>query len=137
MKKHLLLIALIFTTVLNAADLPTVTVEHLYYLQARAERVRKLKPEPLIEYCIVQKLGGSAFENLHSQIFTIRVELTKLLKVEGVRPEDPRIVTLRTTHEEYTKLLHDEAESVQNGIVQEGQVATDALAAIARAQNPR
>jgi len=137
MKRYLLLIALVFATALNAADLPTISVDHLYYLQARAERVRMFKPQDLIDYCIVQKIGGPAFESLYSQIFTMRIELTKLVKVDGVRSDDPRLVTLHTTIEEYSKLLCQEAEAIQNGIVHEGQVASDALTAIARVQNPQ
>ena len=137
MKKYLPLIALLLASPLNAADLPTVTVEHLYYLQARAERVRKFRPDDMIEYCIAQKIGGTAFENLYSQLFTMRIDLTKLLKVEEVLPTDPRVVTLNKTVEAYSRLLRDEAEKVERGIVHEGQVATDTLNAIGRAQNPR
>ncbi len=137
MKKYFPLIALLFASSLNAADLPTVTVEHLYYLQARAERVRKFRPDDMIEYCIAQKIGGTAFENLYSQLFTMRIDLTKLLKVEEVLPTDPRVVTLNKTVEAYKQLLRDEAEKVERGIVHEGQVATDTLNAIGRAQNPR
>ena len=129
--------ALLLASSLNAADLPTVTVEHLYYLQARAERVRKFRPDDMIEYCIAQKIGGTAFENLYSQLFTMRIDLTKLLKVEEVLPTDPRVVTLNKTVEAYSRLLRDEAEKVERGIVHEGQVATDTLNAIGRAQNPR
>ena len=137
MKKYLPLIALLLASPLNAADLPTVTVEHLYYLQARAERVRKFRPDDMIEYCIAQKIGGTAFENLYSQLFTMRIDLTKLLRVEEVLPTDPRVVTLNKTVDAYTRLLRDEAEKVERGIVHEGQVATDTLLAIGRAQNPR
>ena len=135
--KATVLSALLLATALNAADLPTVTVEHLYYLQARAERIRRLKPEEMIEYCIAQKIGGSAFENLYSQLFNMRIDLTKLLKVEEVLLTDPRVVTLNKTSDAYSTLFRDEARKVQNGIVHEGQVATDTLTAIARAQNPR
>jgi hypothetical protein len=82
--KTYLLIALFLSATLHAADLPTVTVEHLYYLQARAERVRKFKPDEMIDYCIAQKIGGTAFENLYAQLFTLRIDLTKLLRVEEV-----------------------------------------------------
>ena len=137
MRKYFLLSVLLFTAVLNAADLPTVTIEHLYYLQARAERVRKFKPDEMIEYCIAQKIGGTALENLYSQLFSMRIELVKLLKVEGVRTDDPRVLTLQTTHAEYSKLLNEEARAVQNGLIREGQVAADTLTAITRAQNPQ
>ena len=127
--------ALLVSVIIEAADLPTVTVEHLYYLQARAERVRKLKLEQMIEYCIAQKLGGSAFESLDAQLSSMQIDLTKLLKVEEVQVTDPRVVTLNKTRDAYTALLRDEAQKVQNGLLLEGQVATDALNAIARAQN--
>lgn len=131
------LIAMLLSATLPAADLPTVTIEHLYYLQARAERVRKFKPEEMIEYCIAQKIGGTALESLYAQLFSMRIDLIKLVKIEGVRPEDSRVVTLKLTHEEFSKLLHEEARAVQNGLLREGQVATDTLTAIARAQNPQ
>ena len=137
MKPHLLLIALLFSATLEAADLPTVTVEHLYYLEARAARVRKFKPDEMIEYCLAQKIGGAAFEALYVQLFTMRLDLTKLLKVEEVQNTDPRVVTLNKTHEAYTALLREESLKVQNGLIREGQVATDTLTAIARAQTPR
>ena len=136
-KIQLLLIALLFSVTLFAADLPTVTVEHLYYLQARAERVRKFKSDEMIEYCIVQKIGGAAFENLYSQLFTIQIDLAKLLKVEEVQTKDPRVVTLTKTYNALNALLREEAQKVQNGITREGQVATDTLTTIARAQNPQ
>ena len=134
---RILLIALLFTAALHAADLPTVTIEHLYYLQARAERVRKFKPDEMIEYCTAQKIGGTSFENLYAQLFAMRIELVRLLKVDGVRSDDPRVVTLQVTHAEYSKLLREEVHAVQNGILREGQVATDALSMIAKAQNPQ
>ena len=137
MKTPLLLVALFIAATIHAADLPSITTEHLYYLEARAERVRRFKPDEMIEYCIAQKIGGTAFENLYSQLFTMRIDLTKLLKVEEVLTTDPRVVTLTKTREAYTALLREEAQRVQNGIIREGQVATDTLAAIARAQNQR
>jgi hypothetical protein len=133
MNKHVLLIALLFTAALDAADLPTVTVEHLYYLQARAERVRKFRPDEMIDYCIAQKIGGTAFENLYSQLFSMRIDLAKL-KVEEVQLTDPRVLNINKTHDAYSTLLREEAQRVQNGILREGEVATAALTAIARAQ---
>jgi hypothetical protein len=132
--RHFLL-ALFSLATIQAADLPTVSVEHLYYLQARAERIGKLNADGMIEYCIAQKIGGSSFENLYSQLFTMRIEVTKLLKIDGVESNDPRVLLLNKTHEEYTKLLRDEAKRIQNGIETEGRVASDALHAIARAQS--
>jgi hypothetical protein len=135
MKSFLLPIALSLITTIHAADLPTVTIEHLYYLQARADRIRKFKPDEMIDYCIAQKIGGSGFENLYSQLFTARMELTKLLKIEEVDPKNPRVITLGKTQDAYAALLREEAQRVQNGIIREGQVATDTLVAISRAQN--
>lgn len=122
---------------LCAADLPTVSIEHLYYLEARAERLRNLRLEEMVEYCLAQKIGGASFDNLYAQLFAMRIELTKLRQVERVKPDDPRVVLLNKTHEEYLKLLEEEVRRVQRGLVREGQVATDALRAIAMAQNPR
>jgi len=135
MKSFPWLIALFLCAALHAADLPTVTVEHLYYLQARAERIRRLKPDEMIDYCIAQKIGGNAFDQLYGQLFTMRVDLAKLLKVEELKVTDPRVVTLNRTSEAYTSLLREEAQRVQNGIIREGQIATDTLIVIARAQN--
>ena len=137
MKKLLLLIILFINGNLNAADLPTVTVEHLYYLQARSARVHKFKAEDMIDYCIVQKLGGNAFESLYFQLFTNRVDLAKLLKVERVEPQDPRVIELNKTYEALFKLLSDEAGRIRSGIVNEGQIASDALQTIALSQQPR
>jgi hypothetical protein len=134
MKARSLLPAILFATIARAADLPTVSIEHLYYLQARAERTGKLSADEMVEYCLAQKIGGSSFENLYSQLFTMRIEVTKLLKIDGVETNDPRVLLLNKTHEEYTKLLRDEAKRVQNGIETEGRVAADALHTIARAQ---
>jgi hypothetical protein len=121
----------------RAADLPTVTVEHLYYLQARGERIRKLRLEEMVEYCLALKLGGAAFEDIYQQLFSMRVELTKLLKVDEVPERDPRIVKLKKTHEELTEVLRAEVEKIQNGLAREGQIATETMEAIARAQAGR
>lgn len=134
--KLTLLLALLLGATLHAADLPTVTVEHLYYLQARAARVRMFKPDEMIEYCIAQKIGGSSFENLYAQLFNLRIDLAKLLQIEGLKDTDPRVVTIIRTRAAYTTLLRDEAQRIQSGIVREGQVATDALTDIGRAQTP-
>jgi hypothetical protein len=136
-KSTLLIVSLLFAAALDAADLPTVTIEHLYYLQARSERVRTFKPDEMVDYCLAQKIGGSAFENLYSQLSIMQIDLAKLRSIEEVPVTDARIVILKKTHEAYTTLLLDEARKVQNGILREGQVATDALTAIARAQNAR
>lgn len=134
MTPRFLLLVYIFAAMARAADLPTVSVEHLYYLQARAERIRKLNADDMIAYCIAQKIGGSSFENLYSQLFTMRIEVTKMLKIDGVDPNDPRVQLLNRTHEEYSKLLRDEAKRIQEGIEVEGEVAEKALHAVARAQ---
>jgi hypothetical protein len=99
MKTLLLLVAFSLATRGIAADLPTVTVGHLYYLQARAERLRKLTADEMIAYCIAQKIGGGRFESLYSQLFSMRIDLTKLLKIEEVQPSDPRVATLNKTVE--------------------------------------
>jgi hypothetical protein len=133
----LALAALPFVPLVRAADLTTVSVEHLYYLEARAERVRTMKPEEMVEYCLAQKIGGASFDNLYAQLLAMRLEINKLQQVEGVKPDDPRIVLLNKTHEELSKVLDDEVRRVQRGLVREGQIATDALRSIATAQNPQ
>lgn len=120
---------------LQAADLPTITVEHLYYLQTRADRVRKMKPEEMVNYCLAQKIGGANFEYLYTQVANTRQDLARLLEIEGVPDTDPRVMKLRRTGEVYTRLLNDEAQRVQDGLIREGQVASDTMQAISRAQN--
>ena len=135
--KTLLLIALTgFTFVAGAvgADLPTVSIEHLYYLKSRAERVERFQPEQMIDYCIAQKLGSSAFDSLYTQVFTMRTDMTKLLKVQDVPTTDPRVMELKKTIEVLAAHLQEEARRVQNGIIREGEVAKDELAAIGKAQ---
>lgn len=134
MKIRLLLLAFTFAATTRAADLPTVSVDHLYYLQARAERIGKLNADDMIAYCIAQKIGGSSFNDLYSQLFTMRIEVTKLLQIDGVESDDPRVQRLNKTREEYGKLLREEARRIQEAIEIEGQVAENALNAIARAQ---
>ena len=125
------------TVTLRGADLPTITVEHLYYLQARADRVRRFKPDEMIDYCVAQKVGGTGFEYADSQLFTVRVEIAKLVQLGNVEDADPRLVALRKSSDLYTGLLHEEAAKVQDGMIREGQIATDALQAIAKAQSGR
>lgn len=130
-----LIIPLSLVTTSFAADLPTVTVEHLYYLQARAERLNRFKPDQMVEYCIAQKLGGAAFESVYAQLFAMRLELVKLIEVDRINENDPRVITLNQTVQGYRKLLYEEVEKVQSGILAEGRVASDALSSIAAAQN--
>jgi hypothetical protein len=139
MKKFLLplLVCLAIGTVGMAADLPTVSVEHLYYLAARGDRIGKLRADEMVEYCLALKLGGPGFENLYAQLFSMRLDVTKLTKVEEILPSDPRVTTLNKTVEAYGALLREEAQKVQRGIVQEGHVANETLNAIVRAQNQR
>jgi hypothetical protein len=132
MKKYLLFA--IFCSSLPAADLPTISLEHLYYLKARSGRVAKFKPDEMIEYCLVQKLGGNAFENLYAQVFSNRIEVAKLLQVEAVDPKEARVVELNKTYEVLSKILNDEALKIQNGILSEGLVASDTLQGISIAQ---
>ena len=137
MRRLVLLTWLSLGAISMAADLPTVSVEHLYYLVSRGERVGKLRADEMVDYCIALKLGGSAFENLYTQIFSMRVDLARMLKVEEILPTDSRVVALNKTIDAYMVLLREEAQKVQKGIVQEGHVATETLTAIARAQNQR
>lgn len=130
----LLLVPLLAAT-LRGADLPATTMEHLYYLQTRAEHVRKFKPDEMVEYCIAQKLGGGTFENLNAQLLTLRVELARLLQVQQQQDVDPRAEAVRKQIDMFVGLLREEARKVQNGLVHEGQIAGDTLQIIARAQN--
>ena len=136
---HLLLLVVISAAMphLDAADLPTVTVDHLYYLRSRAEHLKKVQAEAMIEYCITQKLGGPGFESLYSQLFSMRVEKTKLLRVDEVSAADPRVLTLNKTYDAYYAVLREEAQKIQSGLLREGQIATDTLEAMARAQSGR
>lgn len=137
MKLLACVVMLLSAAVLQAADLPTVSIEHMYYLQARAERVRRYKPDDMIEYCLAQKVGGAAFDYFYSQIFTNRATLARLLEVEGAEKNDGRVLQLTKTNEMFTHLLREEAVKVQNGMTREGQIASDSLDAMARAQNAR
>ena len=120
---------------LHGADLPTVTVEPLYHLQARADRVRRYKPDEMVEYRVARKVGGTGFEYANSQLFTVRVEVAKPAGPENVAGTDPRLVSRRRNSDLYTALPHEEAAKVQNGMIREGQIAADAPAAIAHAQS--
>jgi hypothetical protein len=139
MKSALLAVLVSLLTCASAqpADLPTISVEHLYYLRARADHLRKLSGDDMIEYCIAQKLGGRAFEDLYSQLFSMRIDLTKLQRVEGLSDEDSRVKTLKKTYAAYSSLLSDEAQRVQRGLVREGQIAGETLEFIGRAQQGR
>ena len=119
---------------LPAADLPTVTVEHLYYLQGRGDRIKKLTWEEMVEYCLAQKIGGAVFDDLYQQLFNLRLEMRKMIKIDGIDEEDPRVLKLKRTHLELSELLRMEVKKVQNGVVREGQIATDVMETIARAQ---
>lgn len=120
-----------------SADLPTVTIDHLYYLRTRGEHVRKMSAEDVIDYCIVQRIGGRAFEDLYSTLFQIRIDLTKLQKIDGLSDEDSRVKTLKKTYSAEFTLLSDEAVRIQKGIIREGVIAAETLEAMARAQQGR
>ena len=128
------LLCLLAVPSLRAADLPTVTIEHLYYLQARADRVRKFKPDEMVEYCLAQKLGGASFEAFCSQVVPLRIELARLVQIEQQEETEPHVTELRKRIDLYTSLLREEAQKVRNGMINEGQIAVDTLQSIARAQ---
>jgi hypothetical protein len=128
----LLLIATIGSS--NAADLPTVSVEHLYYLRSRAQHLRKLSMDEFIEYCLALKLGGGAFENLYSHISTLRTELAKLRLVDRAPEGDERIKSLNLNIIAHVDSLKEEVRRIQNGLVREGQIASETLDTIARDQ---
>ncbi len=134
MKTRLLFLCWLLVGAVSAADLPTVTVEHLYYLQARAERVKKFKQDEMVNYCIAQKIGGAAFESLYAELFAMRLTLMKMQKLDERPVTDPQVVALTRKYEVYKEILREEAGRVQDGILHEGQVASDALSAIGRAQ---
>lgn len=114
-----------------------MSVDHIYYLRAPAEHLRRSSADDMIEYCVAHKIGGRAFEDLYSQLFPMRIELTKLQRVEGVSDEDSRVKTLKKTHSAYYALLADEAQRVQRGLVREGHIAAETLESMSRAQQGR
>jgi hypothetical protein len=118
----------------SAADLPTVSMEHLYFLQARGRALSELKSEPLINYLLALKLGGQTFQNANAQVEWIRVELARLVKIDMVPVTDPYIRWLTKALDVYSGLLREEAERVRDGIVREGMIATQTLETISRAQ---
>jgi hypothetical protein len=120
-----------------STDLPTVSVDHLYYLRTRGEQVRKLTADDMIDYCIVQKIGGRAFEDLYSQLFQMRIDLIKLQKIEGLSDDDSRVKTLKKTYNAEYVLLSDEAQKIQRGLIREGVIAAETLEAMGRAQQGR
>jgi GMP synthase PP-ATPase subunit len=120
-----------------SADLPTTSVEHLYYLRVRGEHIRRLSADDMIEYCVTQKIGGRAFDDLYSQLASMRIELAKLQRVEGLSDEDSRVKTLKKTYAAYYGVLSDEAQKIQRGMLREGQIAADTLELIGRTQQGR
>jgi hypothetical protein len=132
-----LVLAVLMCVAAQSSDLPTVSVDHLYYLRARGEHIRRLSADDLVDYCIAQKLGGRAFEDLYSQLFLMRIDLTKLQRVEGVSDEDSRVKTLKKTYAAEYGLLSEEAQRIQRGLVREGFIAAEALESISRAQQGR
>ena len=120
-----------------SADLPTVTIDHLYYLRGRGEHVRKLTADDMIDYVVSQKLGGRAFDDLFSQLFTMRIDLTKLQRIEGLSDDDNRVKTLKRTYAAEYNLLIEEAQRIQRGMVREGVIAAETLESIGRAQQGR
>ncbi len=121
----------------QSADLPTVSVDHLYYLRARGEHIRRLPADDMVDYCIAQKIGGRAFEDLYSQLFLMRIDLTKLQRIEGVSDEDSRVKTLKRTYAAEYGLLLEEAQRVQRGVIREGLIATEVLESLSRTQQGR
>src|SRR4051812_13597745 len=101
-------IMLALCTSASAVDLPTVSVDHLYYLRARGEHIRRLSPDDMIDYCIAQKIGGRAFEDLYAQLFVMRIDLAKLQRIEGLSDDDSRVKTLKKTYAAEFSLLSDE-----------------------------
>jgi len=118
----------------GASDLPSVTVEHLYYLRARALRLQEFKAEEMIEYCLGMKLGGPAFDSVYAQVLWLRTDLVRVTKVDILPASDPYVRWLNKSLEAHSGLLREEALRVQSGLVKEGSVAFDTLDAISKAQ---
>jgi hypothetical protein len=137
MNKPLLLFSIIisFASIkTQAADLPSISVEYLYYLRTRSQYLQKLHHEELIDYCLAQKLKGPAFEVLYSQLSTTRAEIVKLQIIDGITAEDARMKLLKKTYDAYLSLVREESQRIRNGLIHEGQIASDALDAIAKDQ---
>lgn len=118
----------------RAADLPSVTVEHLYYLRARAQRLQEFKPDEMVDYCLGLKIGGPAFDSVYAQVLWLRTELVKVTKVDILPASDPYVRWLNRALEAHIGVLREEAMHVQSGLLKEGSVAFDTLDAISKAQ---
>jgi len=118
----------------GAADLPSVTVEHLYYLRARAQRLQEFKPDEMIDYCLGLKIGGPAFDSVYAQVLWLRTELVKVTKVDILPASDPYVRWLNRALEAHVGVLREQAMHVQSGLLKEGSVAFDTLDAISKAQ---
>ena len=123
--------------VVESADLPRIGIEHLYYLKSRGDYVRRLSGEEMVEYCVAHKIGGRAFDDLYVQLFLMRVELSKLQRIEGLSDDDSRVRTLKKTLSVQSELVADEARTVQRGFVREGHIAAETLEVMGRAQQGR
>jgi hypothetical protein len=121
----------------QSADLPTISAEHLYYLRARGEHLRRFSADDMIEYCVANKIGGRVFDDLYSQLGSMRIDLAKLQRVEGLSDEDARVKALKKTYAAYYALLSDEAQKVQRGLLQEDLIAAETLDLLGRAQQGR
>lgn len=119
---------------IRAADLPTVSMEHLYFLQARGRALSELKAEALLNYLLAGKLGGPSFNNINAHVEWIRIELARLVKVDMVPVTDPYIRWLIKAQDVYAGLLREEAERIRDGLVRDGLIATETLENISRAQ---
>ncbi len=136
MKATSLLAALCFMPVgLSAVDLPSMTVEHLYYLRARSLRLQEAKPEEMIDYCVAMKIGGASFDSLYAQLLWHRNELARVTKVDILPASDPYVRWLNKSLEACTVLLKEEVVRVQAGLLKEGAVALDTLEMISKAQS--
>ncbi len=118
----------------GAVDLPSVTVEHLYYLRARAQRLQEFKPDEMVDYCLGLKIGGPAFDSVYAQVLWLRTELVKVTKVDILPASDPYVRWLNRALEAHIGVLREEAMHVQSGLLKEGSVAFDTLDAISKAQ---
>ena len=119
----------------RAADLPSVTVEHLYYLRGIGRTLFILaKPDEMIDYCLGLKIGGPAFDSVYAQVLWLRTELVKVTKVDILPASDPYVRWLNRALEAHIGVLREQAMHVQSGLLKEGSVAFDTLDAISKAQ---
>lgn len=109
------------------AQLPTVTMEHAIYLRSRANGIRRLADDKLVDYLLATKLGSRSFEDLHAQVAAMNLELTKMVKLESLSFDDGRVKKAQRTLQVLTEQLHEEARRIRGGLLIEGQIAEEII----------